>query len=809
MKTVAPFLLSFLLFSVGLYGQRKAQIYGTISTDDNYPAAYATLILNQAEDSAMVKAGTTDLDGNFDFVEVPSGKYRLNISYVGYRDYQTDVFELEPGTAKEMSNLVLTSQAEEISEIVVTALRPIVEVHPDKTVFNVDGSINATGNTALELLRKAPGVMVDNNDNIMLQGKSGVKVYIDGKPSPLSTADLANYLKSLQSSDIDAIEIITNPSAKYDAEGNAGIINIKLKKDKKLGANANINSSYRVGTYSKYNNSVSFNYRNYDLNVFGNYSNFTGKHTNFMHLYREQVGTGFDQFGGHISDNLNHNFRLGTDFFLSKKSTVGILVNGNLSNGNWSSNSRTLISPLLSGHTENVLLASNSLDYERNNLNFNLNYVYDNGNGTTMNIDGDFGRYRNGGESLQPNFYMNATEDALLEERVFFSLTPTDINIYTFKVDFEKNLGGGKFSAGAKYSRVETDNTYDFFDVIDDQRIRNIDRSNNFVYDENVNAGYVMFQKQIEKWNFSAGLRMEHTHSNGVLTSEKLIDNTAVERDYIDWFPSGGITFQVNDNHSVGINYSRRIDRPSYQDLNPFEYKLDELTFEKGNAFLTPQYTNSFSLTHTYKYKLNTTLSYSVTDDLITQITDTLDASATFITRVNLARQKTLSLTISYPFSVSKKWDVYANVSAFRTANTADFGSGKTIDIAANTVRIYTQNTFSLPHDFKLELSGFYNSPSLWGGNFEMDAMWGVDAGIQRKFFSDRATLKLAVTDIFHTQQWHGVNQFGGLSMDVSGRWESRQFRMSLSYLLGNNQVKASRKRSTGLEEEQRRIKSE
>ena len=809
MKAVAAFLATWVFCVVALTGQDNAQFYGKISTDDNDPAIYATLILARASDSIMVKAGTTDLDGKFEFVEVPSGDYRLNISYVGYQDYKTDVIRLEPGTIKELPNLILTGRTEEISEVVVTALRPIVEVQPDKTVFNVDGSINATGNTALELLRKAPGVMVDNNDNIMLQGKNGVKIYIDGKPSPLSTDDLANYLKALQSSDIDAIEIITNPSAKYDAEGNAGIINIRMKKDKKLGANANISSSYRIGTYSKYNNSASFNYRNHDLNIFGNYSNFIGKHENSMNLYREQVGMGFDQRGDHISENINHNFRLGTDLFLSKKSTIGLLVNGNFSDNNWSSASRTQIFPLVSGQTQNVLLASNSVDSERNNMNFNANYAYDNGDGITVNIDGDFGRYRNRGASLQPNFYKDATESTLLEERIFASLTPTDIDIYTFKIDFESDLGGGKFSGGAKYSKVETDNTYDFFDVIDDQHTLNIDRSNNFVYDETVNAAYVMYQKQIKNWNISAGLRMEHTHSKGVLSSEKPIDNTTVTRDYADWFPSGGISYKVNDDHSIGINYSRRIDRPSYQDLNPFEYKLDELTFQKGNAFLKPQYTNNISFTHTYKHKLNTTLSYSVTNDLITQITDTLDASASFITHVNLARQKTISMTVSYPFSVNKNWDVYGNVSAFRTDNKADFGNGKTIDIDATTVRVYAQNTFSLPHDFKLEVSGFYNSPSLWGGNFEMDAMWGLDAGIQKKFMNDRANLKLAVTDIFHTQRWHGINQFGGLKMEASGNWESRQFRMSLSYLLGNNQVKASRRRATGLEDEQRRIKSE
>ncbi|MDH3243073.1 MAG: TonB-dependent receptor [Saprospiraceae bacterium] len=805
MKTFA-LVISILLHSIFAWSQ--SSLKGRIITPDQESVAYATLMMKSAEDSSLVKAWNSDLDGSFAFVNLLAGNYFLEITYVGYENYSSDLFTLAENEEKILDDIVLVEHTEQLEEVVVTAARPVVEVHPDKTVFNVDGSVNATGNDALELLRKAPGVVVDNNDNIMLLGKSGVKIYIDGKPSHLSTDDLAQFLRSMQSSEIDAIEIITNPSAKYDAEGNAGIINIRLKKDKSLGFNANVNLAYNVGTYSRYNNSVNFNYRNQDLNIFGQYANNLGKWTNYNVIYREQVGMAFDSDVDMVHDFLNHRFRLGTDYFISEKSTIGFLFNGYNNDGDFHSTSLTDIQPI-GGQTISILKAASDIDQTRNNLTFNLNYAYSDNGETTLNLDADYGRFRNEGKGLQPNTYMDASGEDIIVERIFASNTPTVIDIYTFKADYERPLWEGKLAFGGKYTSVNTDNTYDFFDVIDNVHIRNLDRSNEFDYLENVGAAYFSYQRQMDKWNLSLGLRMEHTYSNGELMSERLMLTDQVKRDYWDWFPSAGLTYQLNDNNIFRLNYSRRLDRPSYQDLNPFEFKLDELTFQKGNAFLNPQYANSLSLSHTFRSKLNTTLSYSVINDLITRITDTLDASATFITFVNLDKQKVVSLAVSYPFSVTGWWNVFTNISTHRTANKATFEPGKFIDITATAFNIYAQNTFTLPFDSKLEISGFYQSPFVWAGNFEVDALYNIDIGIQKKLFNDRANLKISVSDVFKTHKVHGSNTLGGLMLEVWSGWESRQFRVNFNYLLGNQQVRAERRRRTGMEEEQRRIKTE
>jgi outer membrane receptor protein involved in Fe transport len=483
-------------------------------------------------------------------------------------------------------------------------------------------------------------------------------------------------------------------------------------------------------------------------------------------------------------------------------------VTGNLSNKENLGKSVTDIGPI-GESPESLLSALNDGTGDRDNLNVNFNYMLRGANEATWSIDADLGRFRNDGESLQPNVYTEAGSGTVTDERIFSTITATDIDIYTLKTDYERNFLGGKLGVGAKVSFVNTDNGYDYFDIVDGLPVLSIDRSNDFTFEENINAGYLSFQRQLnDKWNLMLGLRVENTHSTGMLTSDKPGGNDIVERDYTDFFPSGGITYQINQKNSLRLNYSRRIDRPSYQDLNPFEFKLDELSFMKGNAFLDPQYSNSLSLTHTFNYRLNTSLSYTQTNDIFTRITEALDDSTSVLTFVNLAKQTNIALTVSYPFQVSKWWSVYMNTSAYRLHNEANL-DGEVIDLNANVLSFYAQNTFLLPKGFKFELSGWYNSPSIWEGNWTNISMYSVDIGVQKMLFNDAANLKISFSDLFNSQEWGGESEFGPLKMRGGGKWESQQIRINFSYKFGNNQVKGARQRKTGMEDEQGRIKND
>ncbi|MCB0685405.1 MAG: TonB-dependent receptor [Saprospiraceae bacterium] len=788
------------------FGKNDPTISGTVLDDQGQGIPYATILLQKSMDSSMVKADISDDHGDYIFLNVSAGNYFIEVSYIGFSSVQTEPFDFDGRGILNIPSITLKSQAEDLAEVVVKSSRPIVEVQPDKTVFNIDGSVNAEGNNALELLRKSPGVVVDNNENLILQGKNGVQVFIDGKKSPLSGDDLANYLKSMQSTEIDAIEIITNPSAKYDAEGNAGIINIRLKKNQNLGFNGSVSGGYRYAKNPKYNGSAAINYREKYFNTFGSYNVYSGDNSSNFFLYREQGGNIYDQNNEERFHHQNQSFRLGTDLFLDKKNTVGFLIDGTMNTSNSLSNSHTNISGLNDGIIDSFLLASNAMEGTRDNINFNLNYAYQGEHDKSLNFDLDYGLYRNNNSSYQPNQYLDADGKTVLFERTFKNVTPTDIDIYTAKLDYETNLAGGKLALGTKTSTVKTDNTFDNFDIIEGSPVKNADRSNVFAYSENVNAAYSSWQKKFnDKININIGVRVEHTHSMGDLTSTQNSANKVVERDYIDFFPSAGITWQSNQDNSWRLAYSRRIDRPSYQDLNPFELKLDELTFKRGNPFLSPQYSNSYALTHTYKYTLNSTLSYTIINDLFTEITDAVDDRTTTLTSVNLAQQTNLALSVSYPFNLTKWWNVYTTLTAYRIHNEANL-EGKIIDLNANALNFYGQNTFLLPKGFKAELSGWYNAPSLWG-NWVTNSQYDVSAGISKKFWNDAATIKISISDIFYTNGWGGESNFGNLYMRGGGNWESRQIRVNFSYLFGNKQVKAARSRQTGIEDEQNRVK--
>ncbi|MEZ0487336.1 TonB-dependent receptor domain-containing protein [Fibrella aquatica] len=807
MKTALLSVLLVLSFFTTSPGQSTAAVQGRVRDANGQPVLFATVALLNARDSSLVKATATDQTGGFSITTLPAGTYRVGVSAVGFDSQTVAAFDLAGNQSMVIEPVVLLESVNKLAEVKVTARKPLVEVFPDKMVFNVGSSLNAVGSTAFELLQKSPGVVVDRSDNILLQGSAGVRVFINGKPSPLGATELAAYLRSLPATDIEAIEVITQPSARYDAAGGAGILNIRLKKDSRFGTNASLTLGLAMGRYyPKGTGSLTLNHRQGKLNLFGTYSHRLARDWSFINLYREQLGTVYDQRSESRARTLSHNLHTGADLFLTKFSTVGILLDGNLTDRQSATLGRTPIGPVGKPAVQ-LLTADNSSTWGRQNLNTNLNYRFADTTGHVLNIDADYGRYQTNGNQYQPNRYTDAATGMLLSERNYRMLTGTNIRLGTFKADYEQRLAGGKLSAGVKFSEVQTDNDFRFFNVNDGVDQPDLGRTNQFVYTERISAGYVSFDRKQGKWQYQAGVRLEETRSLGTLQSAVTQTDAQVSRQYLNAFPSAGLTYAMNANNSLALTYSRRIDRPTYANLNPFESKQDELTYQKGNAFLKPQYTDNIQLAHTYKYTLNVSLGYSRTVDYFTDITDTTEVNRNYITTRNLGERTALTLSVSYPFQVTKWWNVYANVSGYRSTTSANLGPGRTIDLVANVLSVYAQQTFTLPGKFTAELSGFYTSPSIWGGTFINRRFWGIDAGLQHKVFADRATLKLTVSDVFHSMQWRGISQFGGLYMDASGGWESQQVRLNLTWNLGNRTVKAARNRKTGAEDEAGRVR--
>ena len=799
----------FVFFVTSLLVANAQKISGSIKKDASEAAPSATIALLKNSDSTILKYAIVKKDGNFELINIAAGIYLLKASHIGYKtlyvpvDFQSTDLLLKP--------IVLKKEETNLAGVTVSSAKPIIEVKADKTILNVEGTINATGNDGLELLRKSPGVMIDKDDNLSLAGKNGVNVYIDGKPSPLSGADLTNYLKSLQSSQMESIEIITNPSAKYDAAGNAGIINIKLKKNKTFGTNGNFNAGFNQGFYPKFNAGLGLNHRNKNINVFGTYNYNNGKSRMQINSRKEQLDTLFVQNNVMNFKNNTHGFKVGADYFLNKKSTIGAVVNGNFSDMEFTTSGPMYFTEISSGTQVKVMNATNDNKMPRNDVNANLNYRFSAG-GKEFSIDADYGFYNIKSDQYQPNFYYDGTGTVETNRAIYNMVAPTNIDIATLKSDYEQDFKGGKLGIGGKTSFVKTNNDFKSYNVFTTGNVLDTGKSNKFDYKENINALYVNYARQYKKgFMVQLGLRAENTNLTGTSNGYRWDTNswekydTTFKRNYTGLFPSAAVTFNKNPMKQWTFSYSRRIDRPAYQDLNPFEFRLNEYSYMKGNTDLRPQYTNSFGVTNVYKYKLTTSFNYSHVKDIFARVPDTTDKTKGFLTKKNLATQDIFALNISYPFQY-KKYSFFATLNSNYAHYQADFGGGdRNIDLKVFALTYYMQNSFKFGKGWTGELSGLYISPSVWQGTIKSDAMGMVDVGLQKTILKNTGNIKLVVSDIFKTMKWGGKSDFAGVSSTFNGHGELTQVKLNFSYRFGNSQVKAARQRKSAIEDENKR----
>ncbi len=808
--------ICFFIFAVAVLSPlavpaQQSTLKGILQDAKSNPVEFASVALMQLKDSALVKVAVTNATGVFTFDNIMAGQYLLQSNYVGLPNLFKSDITVTAGQVLDLGILHFKESAATLEEVQVTAQRRMVEVQPDRIAFNVEGTVNASGSNGLELLRKAPGVQVDNNDNIIVLGRSGVLIYIDGKRLPLSGDQLSNYLSSLQASQIDRIDIISNPGAKYEAEGNAGIIDIRLKRDKNMGANGSLNTTLTQGVHTRGNAQLTGNYRNKRLNVFGNIGLDGGENFNRMLFFSELNKLVLEEITKEQTRNRGQNARIGADFFVAKQHTIGFIATGNFGSNKETIFDRISIAPQSSAKAiDSVLVANTLANRTRNNQSYNLNYRFDNNKNRSVNIDLDYGSYRTDQLRDQPNNYYNANESVLLTSIHNAFDTPSDIEIFTAKIDVESKSLGGQLGYGAKFSKVVSDNTFLFFDVLRGEKIRNNRNSNTFVYDEQVSAGYVSYNRSLSSAiKLSAGLRAEYTDATGNLTTfDTTLQEPPVQFNYLSMFPNVGFTYSKNPMHVWNLNFGRRINRPDYNVLNPFNNQWSQLSYEKGNPFLKPEIVNNVELGYTVAYAFNFKLAYSETNNQITRLIgpDERDPRSSFINWDNLATQKVTSFNLSAPFDVTKWWSVYLNANLSHISNQADYGNGAVVNVKAFNWNVFQQSTFSLPHGWKAEISGWYSGPGVWGGVFLTDPMYSLDLGIQKKFFHEQLALRLSVSDVTYQSWWSGYSLFNGLRSAGYGKNDTRAVTFNVNYNFGNQSVK-SRERRTGIESEAGRVK--
>lgn len=787
---------------------KASMLTGEVIDPEGQVMPFATVML--FEGAKQVNGVIANDHGAFQFHHLlkTGNLYVLKVSSMGYETTQLS-FSVAENLPKAFGKIKLKQSAKMLKEVNVSGSQKIIEMDGSNLIFNVSKSISAQGTNALELLGRAPGVSVGTDNSISLNGKAGAAVLIDGKQTYLSNREVAELLKSMSASEIKSIEIISSPSAKYDASGTAGIINVRTQKSNVQGFNAALTTGLSYGVYLRNNQDLALSFRKNKLSIFGNYSHFLGYYSYLYGGDRIQEGKFYNSFTDDIDKRKKMGSRLGADYAIDKNHTVGILLNGNFLFGGGITDTRTDIGQAQSTIIDQTLTAINDYYHQQTQrYNVNLNYKYEDTLGTIVNFDADYGDFTKGAGNLQSNKY-TASDQTVISDNLYRSLNAIDIGLRAVKADYTTKLWKGKLETGLKYSSVSADNDSKFLEIKPDGEFIDPNRSNRFVYREEIANAYVNYQKTFGKWQLQGGLRVERTASKGKLDeASSVFGNIKVtERNYTNWFPFFSAAVKPSASHNFSLSYSRRIDRPAYQNLNPFIYLLDELSFWQGNPFLEPQLSHRVLLQYAYKSATILGLSYTYTDKFSVEVTDAVDDTKIVMVPRNLGIQQHLALTLTQTLQPYKWWNITFNGTLFGLHNDIDFGGGRKLNLKQLAGRLNLQQNFKLPYQLTAEVMGIYNSKKLAGANQFPNATSQIDLGLQRNFMDNKATLRLIFSDIYKGTKASSTQQVQGLYIHNYSYFETRQVRLNFSYRFSSGNSKGPRNRSSALENEQGRIK--
>jgi len=790
----------------GIAQQNQAVIKGSIFDEKGEPVMFATVVLYN-QDSILINGSISKEDGSFLFAEILAGKYFIKIQNIAFKPYSSALLDLGINEQKSLPKITLAGMVNKLNEVVVATSKAMVEVQADKIIFNVASTPSASGNNGLELLAKAPGVILDPDNNIILQGKGGVQVFINGRPSRLSGTDLTNMLQTMRSDNIESIEIITNPSAKYEAEGNAGIINIKLKKNVNLGLNGNLLSSFSKGTYSRSSGGGSLNYRGEKLNFMADITLSDDYFLDNMIDIKNQSGYEFDQKSYSKNNRKGQNFSTGIEYNFNSKQSIEFTGRGIITQSDNRLNSNTKILSIKKQELGEILESETNDIMPSQNYNFNLNYQGVLSKNSNLSADLSLGKYVNNKSTDQPNDYWDTNRSSILRTIHNAFEADTKIDFWSSKVDYEKVFSKITLSTGAKYSFINTSNQFAFFEVLNQNRILDINKSNDFNYEEKVIALYMILNAKLsEKVKLNAGLRMENTASEGRLVSELAINNNNVVRNYTDFFPNIGLSYDDKKKSQLNIGIGRRITRPNYQDLNPFESRISELVAWKGNPFLKPNYAMNYSITYSYMKKLVISNTYSVTRDFFATVFEIVNDKGNFLIPRNMDKVISNGLSVSYPQRVAKWWETNTFINYSYSIYSGNL-EGTVIDFSTNIFNVRVQNTIKLPGNVSMDVMGFYNNRMIWRGSVFIKPFYGVNLGLKKDFLNKKLMMTLTAADIFRgNTDYSYSSNYGGMVVAGVRTFDNQRVGITATYKFGNQKVKAIQKSKSGIEDEMNRI---
>lgn len=789
-------------------------IRGQVNGPDGKPLGEAIISLLKARDLSLYKTTFSEADGRFEFSGLPQDSFRLMIQQLGLKKYLGPGLELKaPDQTLELPLLQLEAEGKKLEEVTVTSQIPFVERKADRTIVNPDALISNAGGNALDVLSKAPGVTVDEQGNIKLKGKTGVLILIDDKPTYLSATELESYLKSLPSSTIKQIEIMTNPPAHYEAAGGSGIINIKTKKNKLPGINGNVSANYSQGRYARTMNSLALNYGSKRLTVFSNLS--YGYHNSFHDLtidrkYKnddESIKSIFSQNTYIHPENSFYNARLGMDYYLSDNTTIGISAKGMYDQSLTSSYNYASLLDQNGALSSNVIADNTEKGKLQNNLlNLNFRHQFDSA-GKALTADLDYVSYVNRIDQLYKNdVYLPDGSNTYSD--IQNGALPSSINIYAFKADYTNPLkGNGKFDAGLKTSYTQTDNDAVYLITRNGITENNYNLSNHFKYDEMINAAYVNVSKSLKRFDLQAGLRFESTVLNGHQLGNAMKPASDFTRNYNNLFPTLYASYRIDSasSHVLNLSYGRRINRPYYHDLNPFIRPLDRYTFYEGNPYLKPTFTHNVSLAYSFKSLFTITASYNNQRD---QIQETIEIN----NGIYYSRPGNIGSSVHYNLSLESSIPVtkWLTTTMYTETQYAEYKSQlytETLNSSGTYWYINGNNSFSLKKGWSAELSGEYITNFI-DSQFSFGDFGSITVGLQKKILKSMGSLRLSLSDVLYTNRIRGrINNLYLTDANWYGPRDTRVASFTFSYRFGKSTNNKPKHTGSGSETEQGRIK--
>ena len=791
-----PVLIIFLLCGT-LYSQNT--VSGNIVDTNDDPVAFANVILLDATDSTSVYKGVvSDEKGEFTLNNIADSSYLLKISFVGYQEF---LKRIKVKGKLELKTIVLEESSNDLDEVTVNARRPKIRKEVDRLVFDVENSSLSTTNT-FEILKRTPGVIVSQGQ--LLVRNQPATVYINDRRVYLTSRELQQLLEGFSGENVKSVEVITNPPAKYDAEGGV-LLNITTSKNLSVGYKGSLTASNTIAVLPKYSVGTSQYYKNDWVNFFGSYNlniqNNFKRDESFIQFYEPGGAEGAyweDEFE-RDSKVYSHNINTIVDFTLSEKSDLSISSTFQFtpkSESDIDGRTRMMDS---NGNLDSLYTTDNFLDSETNNILLNAVYNTRLSENATLTAKANYINYKNDQDQDLFTQYVDPN-DVLLNQNSIFTLAQQRSDIYTGSLDYAGLLGSLDLETGLKYSGINSTSGIDFYNTLGTLDYIN-DLSDELDYDENIYAGYISMEKAWEKWSVKAGLRGEYTDALGVSTSNGVVN----KQDYFQLFPTFYLNYNATESSSFGVDYSRRINRARFSSLNPYRYFINENYFNQGNPYLQPSITNKIKFNWAFKNKLFVEAYWERIEDAmaILPFQDNEQKTLRYL-NANTDFDQQYSLDITY-YDYLKDWWVISVLGSFFYMQT-DFyalenqGQVVTNDMFTTYMQAYNLCTLDKNGTFTAEWIGTF-LPNFVAGSYEYEEpQYGIDIGLRKTFFNGKLIATVNADDILNSRNIPLVSRYLDQNNGFFAMPESRRIRFGVTYKFGNFRL-SDNSRSTSPEE--------